>query len=173
MELVAGELRLRRWRDADVPAIAHACDDPATARFIPHMPSPYTESDAREYVRTAQAAWAQGERLPFAIADSTTDTVLGSIELRLGESGAIGYWVAPWARGRGIATRALVLLSRWAIQERGVERLALTADPGNIASHRVAEKAGFVREGILRSHTRCREGRRDSVLYSLSPSDLA
>jgi RimJ/RimL family protein N-acetyltransferase len=50
--------------------------------------------------------------------------------------------------------------------------LELTTHPGNIASQRVAEKAGFVREGVLRSHIRFREGRRDSVLVSLLPGDL-
>ena len=76
------------------------------------------------------------------------------------------------ARGRGVATRATKLLSRWALTEADVERLELTTHPENVASQRVAEKAGFTREGVLRAHTAFREGRRDSVLFSLLPSDL-
>jgi ribosomal-protein-alanine N-acetyltransferase len=98
--------------------------------------------------------------------------LVGAIDVRLGEVGSIGYWVSPQSRGRGVATRALVLLSRWALRQ-GVARLELTTHPENVASQRVAEKAGFVREGVLRSHIRFREGRRDSVLYSLLPSDIA
>jgi len=96
----------------------------------------------------------------MAIADHETGELVGAIELRLGEEGSIGYWVAPRVRGR------------WAVTEGGVERLVLTTHPENIASQRVAEKAGFVREGVLRSHLRFREGRRDSILFSLLPSDL-
>ena len=65
-----------------------------------------------------------------------------------------------------------MLLSRWAVTEGGCQRLELTTHAENLASQRVAEKAGFTREGILRSHIRFREGRRDSVLFSLLPSDL-
>ena len=173
MQLRDHELLLRPWNEGDIPALARACDDFDTARFIPQIPSPYTEDDARTWLGLCRDLWQTGDRLPFAIVHAENAELLGSIDVRLGEVGSIGYWVAPWARGRGIATAALVLLSRWAIRERGVERLELTTHPENIASQRVAEKAGFVREGVLRSHIRFREGRRDSVLFSLLPGDLA
>jgi RimJ/RimL family protein N-acetyltransferase len=172
MQLRDNELLLRPWNEGDIPALARACDDSDTARFIPQIPSPYTEDDARTWIGLCRDLWQTGDRLPFAIVHAENAELLGSIDVRLGEVGSIGYWVAPWARGRGIATAALVLLSRWAIRERGVERLELTTHPENIASQRVAEKAGFVREGVLRSHIRFREGRRDSVLFSLLPADL-
>ena len=85
------------------------------------------------------------------------------------------YWVSPSARGRGVATRALRLLSRWAFDEAGVERLWLEIEPGNDASHRVALKAGFLREGVFRAHCRDRRTgvRHDCVIYSLLPGDPA
>ena len=61
--------------------------------------------------------------------------------------GHIGYWVTPPARGRGICTRALRLLARWALDELELQRLELITDPDNLASQRVAEKVGFQREG--------------------------
>jgi RimJ/RimL family protein N-acetyltransferase len=64
------------------------------------------------------------------------------------------------------------LLSRWALTELGVERLYLTTAPGNVASQRVAERAGFIREGLLRAYLPTPAGRRDSVMYSLLPADL-
>ena len=170
--LTDGVVTLRPLRDADVPAIVAACSDPETSRFTTELPHPYTESDARSYVSYSADCLRGVDRRPLAIADSGTDVLVGAIEVRLGDEGSVGYWVAPEARGRGVATRALTLLSRWAVTEGGVLRLVLTTHPENMASQRVAEKAGFVREGVLRSHTRFREGRRDSVLFSLLPSDL-
>jgi RimJ/RimL family protein N-acetyltransferase len=172
VELTDGTIRLRRFREIDLAGIVEACNDPETARFIPGMPSPYSEDDARAYLTSCERAWETDERLPFAIVEIDGDGLLGAIDLRPGENGSIGYWVAPGARGAGVATRALILLSRWAVLEGGVERLELTTHPENRASQRVAEKAGFVREGVLRSHLRFRDGRRDSVLFSLLPADV-
>jgi len=170
--LTDGVVTLRQFTADDVTRIVEACADSETARFIPLIPVPYTQADAGAYLDLAEALWDEGERLPFAVADAATDALLGAIDVRLGEVGSIGYWVHPAARSRGVATRALLLLSRWAVTEGGVERLELTTHPENIGSQRVAEKVGFVREGVLRSHIRFREGRRDSVLFSLLPSDL-
>ena len=172
MELGDGMVTLRALRDDDVPLIVAACANPETTRFTTNLPVPYTEADARAFLAYAADCWRGDDRRPYAIADAAGGAFLGMIEVRLGEVGSIGYWVAPAARRRGVATRALVLLSRWAVRDGGVERLELITHPDNIASQRVAEKAGFVREGILRSHTRFREGRRDSVLFSLLPADV-
>lgn len=65
------------------------------------------------------------------------------------------------------------LLSRWALDELELKRLDLITDPDNLASQRVAEKVGFQREGVLRSHLLHSDGRlRDSVLFSLLPGEL-
>lgn len=170
MELTDGVVRLRPFADADAPAVARACADAETARFIPDVPSPYTAAHANAYIAETRKPGA--ERLARAIVDDRSGDVVGSIDVRVAERGSIGYWVAPWARGRGVATRALALLARWAVREGGVERLELTTHPDNVASQRVAEKAGFVREGVLRAYIRFADGRRDSVMFSLLPSDL-
>jgi RimJ/RimL family protein N-acetyltransferase len=169
VKLRDGDLLLREPTEADVPAVTAVCQDPELSRFIPQFPSPYSEADARSWIASRNGDAASKT---FLIVDTETDELRGAIEVRLGETGSIGYWVAAEARERGIATRALRVLSRWAVTDGGIERLELTTHPENIASQRVAEKAGFTREGILRSHTRFREGRRDSVMFSLLPSDL-
>jgi RimJ/RimL family protein N-acetyltransferase len=169
VELRDDELLLRPPADADVPAIVAACQDPDLARFIPGFPSPYGEEDARTWLATR--AVAKGSRT-FLIVDAASGELFGAIEVRLGETGTIGYWIAKEARGRGIATRATRLLAHWALTEGGVERLELTTHPENVPSQRVAERAGFTREGILRAHVKFPEGRRDSVIYSLLPGDL-
>jgi RimJ/RimL family protein N-acetyltransferase len=173
MELTDGTIRLRPLTPSDVPRIVEACNDPDVARFIPGIPCPYTEADGHAYVSLMLDPSEAGQgRIARAIVGSGSDVLLGSIDVRVGETGSIGYWVHPEDRGEGVATRALLLLSRWAVQTGGVQRLELTTHPENEASRRVAEKAGFVREGVLRSHIAFREGRRDSVMFSLLPADL-
>ena len=77
------------------------------------------------------------------------------------------------ARKRGLSTRAVQLLSRWALRELDVERLALHTHPENVASQHVAERAGFVREGTLRSFDTRAHRIREVVSFSLVLSDLA
>jgi RimJ/RimL family protein N-acetyltransferase len=168
-----GVVTVRPWRDRDVDSIYVACQDPEIVKWIP-IPVPYTRSDAREYVKRTKQGWRNRTDAFFAISDAATDTVLGSIGLRLHEEAraTVGYWVAREARGRGVATRALRLVSAWALDEVGIERLELMAEPENTISCNVAERAGYKREGLLRSYLPTRDrGRRDLVIYSLLPSD--
>jgi RimJ/RimL family protein N-acetyltransferase len=122
--------------------------------------------------------WKEGTHASFAVTDAPTGEVLGSIGIHwldLDNGVAeIGYWVRGEARGRGIATRATRLASRWALTECGIRRLQLRADQRNVASQRVAEAAGFRREGVLRSvRFNTRQGRRvDFVMYSLLAEEL-
>jgi RimJ/RimL family protein N-acetyltransferase len=156
---------LRPMREDDVPAIARACDDPDTARFIPGMPSPYTEADARAFLQASRARWEDGSVYSWAItADGAA--LVGTIALHLGERTAVGYWAAPWARNRGLTTAAVRTVVAWALGEGGFERVELTTDPHNLASQRVAEKAGFTREGLVAGYVQTPAGPRDSVVFS-------
>jgi RimJ/RimL family protein N-acetyltransferase len=166
-------LRLPAPRDVD--AITDACQDPEIPRFT-RVPSPYRRSDAEQFVRNVPAAWEAGNEAVFAIADPVDDSLLGSIGLmRLDDDrfvAEIGYWVAKAARGRGVATRAVRLVSRWAVRDLGVQRLELMTRVENEGSQRVAVAAGFRREGVLRSYITHRAGQFDVVMFSLLPSDL-
>jgi RimJ/RimL family protein N-acetyltransferase len=169
-----GVITLRPWRDEDAETLVDALDgDPEIERWLDQLPQPYTLAHALAYI----AGESTREEESFAIVDAATGRVLGSIGVGVPYDGVseIGYWLRADARGRGVATRALVLASRWAIEERGAARVQLRADPENVASCRVAEKAGFTREGVLRSaHWNARLRRRqDHALYSLLPSELA
>ncbi len=170
MELRDNDLALRPWTEADVPALVIACNDPEISHWIPLIPSPYTEEDALTFVRGDVRPEEQ------SLAMTVEGTVVGAIGLGVNSMnyrGRIGYWVAASARGRGVCTRALRLLSRWALDELDLQRLDLITDPDNLASQRVAEKVGFRREGVLRAHLRHPDGRiRDSVMFSLLPGEL-
>ena len=175
--LCDGVVTLRPWTLDDVPAIARACDEPEIARWIHQMPSPYGEHDAREYVLATQASWREGTGAFFAILPGRSGEPVGSIAMHVTDpmfgNVEVGYWTATEARGRGLTTRALRLISRWAIEDVGAERVQLRADVRNAASLRVAEKAGFTREGTLRSAAfNQRQDRRiDYAVYSLLPGE--
>lgn len=167
---------LRPWHEADVPARLLAFSDPVMQRFS-WRTTPYTEADARSDLAAQEAARLRGEQLTFALAEPGDQAaVLGGSSLehvRLDQGcAAIGYWLAAAARGQGVATHAVRLLTRWAFAELGLARLELTCGPDNPASQRVAERCGFAREGLLRSHVPFKGTRRDSVLYSLLPGEV-
>jgi [ribosomal protein S5]-alanine N-acetyltransferase len=168
MELSDGELVLRPWRADDLDALVVAIDDPEIGRWMPKIPHPYSPEAGAAYL--ARSAGREGR---FAIVAAGDRTLLGGISLvpkRWGRA-EIGYWIRADARGRGLATRALVLVSRWGL-ERGFRRLQLHADVENPASHRVAEKAGFSREGVLRGWIEHDGRERDHVLFALLRRDL-
>jgi RimJ/RimL family protein N-acetyltransferase/nitrite reductase/ring-hydroxylating ferredoxin subunit len=172
-----GFVTLRPLRADDAPAIAAACQDPEIQRWIPIIPVPYTEADARRFILMTLQAWHDGSSCEFAIADATTDDYIGSIGIHLGPNPrrhAVGYLLAPEARGRGMAVRALQLITRWGFAELGIERLALWTLPGNVASQKVAEKAGFRFEALTRNWETDRDDRPiDAVMFSMTPDDLA
>jgi RimJ/RimL family protein N-acetyltransferase len=167
---------LRPWREADVPGMVLAFSDPVMQRFS-WRTTPYTDSDARDYFAEQEEARLRGDALHFALVEPhAQDVLLGSVslqEVRLDQGcAALGYWLAPGARGRGAAAQAVRLLARWAFAELGLARLELTCGPDNEASQHVAERCGFSREGLLRSHAPFKGARRDSVIYSLLPGEL-
>jgi RimJ/RimL family protein N-acetyltransferase len=100
----------------------------------------------------------------------------GAIDLKKTDWSAltteVGYWSAPWVRGRGVTTTAVRLLASWALTDQGLERVELLAATGNEASSRVADKAGFQREGIARNAGVTHGGRVDLTVWSLVPADL-
>jgi RimJ/RimL family protein N-acetyltransferase len=159
---------LRLLEDDDALALASAIgSDPDLDRWT-RIPFPYTEDDAREFI-------ASTEESAFAILDRSSGELLGGIGARTFDMAIvdIGYWVKADARGRGVATRALVLVARFAFDELGAGRVQLTTELDNLASQRVAEKAGFSREGVLRSYLDFKGRRRDAVMFSLLAEDMA
>ena len=177
--LTDGVVDLRPWAEGDVVAIADACRDPEIAHWIDDVPAPYSRADARAYVATARRGWKDGSLWAFAVTDTRTGDVLGSCGIgwqdRAQAVAEIGYWVRSDTRRRGIATRAVRLAARWAFDECGVQRLQLRADTRNAASLRVAERAGFHREGVLRSIRYSHRQRRrvDFAMYSVLPGEMS
>ena len=169
-ETVAADgLVLRPPRPEDADDLVAACTDPLIERYVPSLPSPFGPDEA--------AAWIDGAttRRDLVIADPSTDRLLGNVRLyhlsSIDRSGEIGYWVAPWARGRGVATRATVALTDWAFRH-GLGRLEVLALPANPASQRVALAAGYRWEGRRRGVELGRDGaRHDLVAFARLATD--
>lgn len=170
-----GVVALRGFDDDDVSSVVSACQDPEIPRWTV-VPSPYTARDARAWIETHDLLRITGTAVPMAIVDSATRVLAGSIGVHdidwRSQKGEVGYWVVRELRGLGTATRALRLLSRWALRDLGLARLELVADVRNEASQRVANSAGFVREGVLRSARVIKDERCDMVLFSLIAADV-
>jgi RimJ/RimL family protein N-acetyltransferase len=136
------------------------------------VPTPYGESDARVYLLARHDMLHRGTSAPFAIVESADrERVLGSISLlnlawqhRRAE---VGYWTAREARGQGHTTRAVHLICDWGFRSLGLERIDLYAATENFPSQRVAERAGFTREAVLRAYMRGKGGQLDMVAFGL------
>jgi RimJ/RimL family protein N-acetyltransferase len=164
VRLEDAEIALRPIGEDDIPAMVAACQDPEIPRWT-RVPSPYTENDARAFLSRAAGV--------SAILDASTGEFLGTVGWWwVADNVQLGYWVKREARGRGVATRALRLVSEWAFAALGACRLQLLAEPANAASQRVAEKAGFHREALLRSYVELKGRRRDAYMYALLRDDL-
>jgi RimJ/RimL family protein N-acetyltransferase len=169
---------LRPWTEADVPEKLMVFADPTVQRFYWDQAHPYTEADARAFFSEQEEARRLGVELNFAFVEpGDRDSILGGgciyeVDLEKRRA-AVGYWLVPEARGRGLATRAVWLMARWAFEELATVRLELTCAPDNEASQRVAERSGFAREGVLRSYLPFKGGHRDTVMFSLLPTELS
>ena len=174
-QLSRGPVTLRELLPEDAPAVVDSIDA-EILRWLPLLPEPYRLQDAEFFC---------GEHAPEVLRSGTgiiravefEGRLAGLVDLKKadwqGRTVELGYWTAGWARGRGLTTTATELLSRWALTRRGFRRTELRAAVGNVASHRVAEKAGFTREGVLRQAGQIADGQTDLVVFSRVGTDLA
>jgi RimJ/RimL family protein N-acetyltransferase len=174
-----GVVTLRPWREDFAAALVERINDAAVAEFMDIIPQPYGLSDAHEFLGRSRDGWLTGQSTNFAIFVDGVEGATGGIGIHWNdrENGVaeVGYWVGAAVRRRGVASAATKLAARWAFEAApDLERLQLRADEQNVASNRVAEKAGFTREGVLRSsrYNIRLERRVDFVMWSLLRSEL-
>jgi RimJ/RimL family protein N-acetyltransferase len=146
------DLVLRPKVPGDADALTAACQDPEIQRWT-FVPSPYTRADADDFIAISDREAAAGSGVHLIAVDGDDGRLLGSFSImeldREPGYGEIGYWVAAGARGRGIATRAVRLLTEWGRAELGLTRLEILPHTDNEPSKRVAEKAGYRDTGRL------------------------
>jgi RimJ/RimL family protein N-acetyltransferase len=148
--LAAATFLLRAFRAGDYEAARALEQDQLAARWVPPLPAADGDGVAVFYDACRQS----GELLHLVIADRASDGYLGEVMLALGEHrvGEVGCCLVPAARGQGIATAALRLLTDWAFTELGLGRVQVFVAAENAAAARVAEGVGFRREGLLRGY---------------------
>jgi RimJ/RimL family protein N-acetyltransferase len=147
-----GLVGLRGLRESDIPAMVAACQDPEIPRWT-RVPSPYTREDARRFLAISATEAAAGEGIALAVVDGDDRMVgtMGLFGLDGHGRGEIGYWTAAPARGRGVTTRAAVLMRDWAHTALGLTTIEILSHRDNRPSQRVAERAGFTNTGEMRS----------------------
>ena len=191
----AGELRERRrfngpavFRDSDILIRPFSPDDAIPmfeaaresmadlSQWMTWCQPEYSLADAQAFIAECGPAWQTGDHYSFAIVSATDHAFLGSVGLnnlnRAHQFANIGYWVRSSGGGRGIATAALRLVAAFGLRELELRRLEILIPDVNIASQRVAQKAGAKFEGLLRQRVLIQSRVHDAALYSFVLSDL-
>ena len=168
------EVILRPWQSSDGPALVEACQDPEIARWV-DIPQPYLPADADALIESSLTMWRLGTGAAFAIVAAATGRLLGAVT-RFGPNGhqaTLGLWLVREARGRGVGTRALRLVTDWTFSTTSVVRVDCFIEVGNEPSMRMVERAGFQREGVLRAWDMRRNGVAvDCVVFSRLSNDI-
>jgi RimJ/RimL family protein N-acetyltransferase len=163
-----GVVTLRPPDEGDLAAIDLGINDPEVVRWFGQP-----DASAIDVLTLNRRRWAEGSPT-FAICEM--DGICGGhvwMNLSTGDAavGYVGYWLLPSARGRGLATRAVRLLSDWAVRDLGTTHLGLLTEPANEPSQRVAERSGFRRVGILADNGKIDGRSIDHVLFRFPPDD--
>jgi RimJ/RimL family protein N-acetyltransferase len=164
-------IELELFSEKHVPGVAAMLDDPSLLRFT-RVPEPAPADFASIWVTRYAEARREGTREAFAIVEDGEflGLALAPTIDRETLTAELGYVVAPSARGRGVASEALRRLTEWAFGE-GMLRIELLISADNAASKKVAERCGYVREGVLRN-AYLKPGRReDTEIWSRLATD--
>lgn len=119
-----------------------------------------------------------GHAWPFFVFDLSGRTLMGAITLSnvrrgVAETGTLGYWVGQPFAGRGVATAALQAMTGFAFRSVRLHRLEASCLPANMASRRVLEKVGFLKEGEARAYLKINGAWADHILFGLVADDVA
>lgn len=166
-------MRLELFGQSHLEAISVLLEDPDVLRFT-RVPAPPPPDFAETWFRFYEDGRREGRREAFAVVDGDETVVALAVAPQIdlaARSAELGYVVLPSFRGRGVATEALRLLTAWAFSELGALRLELLISVDNDASKRVAERCGYVHEGVLRSLHLKQDVRMDTEIWSRLPSD--
>jgi len=178
-ELSDRTILIRPFQPTDVNVLYEAVRE-SMNELRPWMPwchANYSIEDTAVWLMSRDEALAKGTDYSFAICDERTGTFLGSVGLNkidhLNRNANLGYWVRTNSIRRGVATSATRLLAMWSFNVLGLQRIEIVASVENLASQRVAVKAGAQREGVMRRALWLNERAHDAVLTSLVPEDLS
>lgn len=164
---------IRPFRSEDAPALFTAARESVQelSKWMVWCHTRYSLEDSTRFISQCEAGWKKGEQYSFVIYEIESGSFLGSIGLsgvsHTHKVANLGYWVRSKRTQQGIASTATQLITRFALEELGLNRLELFVPVGNRASQRVAEKAGARWEGLLKKRLMLSGEPHDAVLYSV------
>jgi ribosomal-protein-alanine N-acetyltransferase len=174
--LVGALSRLREWREDDIESIYSVTDDPVIP-LISEIPRGRRDRTvALRFVAFQHKRLADQQGWGFAFTGCDDDEAVGYVGVlwiaKPAGRASIGYWSCPRGRGRGLTTDAVRTVADWVLTQAGVARLEAFIEPWNTGSIRVAEAAGFQREGLMRSFAPLGGIRKDAFLYAKITDDV-
>lgn len=174
--LTDGHVALRDYQERDIPEILIAYQDDPSLHLRTGEDRPPSGAELGSRAEREPAARAARERATLTILEPGSDTCRGQIRVHTADwdhaRAELAIWLAPQARGRGLASGALRLAGKWLLGPCGLARLEILVEPDNRAMIRAAQAAGFANEGRLREYLRTRGNRVDVVVMSLLPGDI-
>jgi len=176
-ELTNDVVTIRRYCADDIPLLFEAARESTNEMlaWLSWCHPNYTVEESRSFVSSSETAWNEKTRFAFAVFDVSSGLFLGGVGLnqinRKNNFANLGYWVRSSQTGRGVATAATILAAEFGFEDLELNRIEILTAVGNVASRRVAEKAGAKKEGILRSRLLLHNRPNDAVMYSLIVAD--
>jgi RimJ/RimL family protein N-acetyltransferase len=166
-----GVVVLRELREGDRAATLSTMRDPVVAQWL-NMPGAPSDRDFDSLLRVGRDGRASGDRIDYTVTETGKDVSLGAViaSRRHRDNWEVAYLAGAEGRGRGLMTRAVRLLCDWLLEE-GVGRIELRTHPDNEASQKLAQRAGFRREGLERKSIWLHSERVDAIVWSLLPGD--
>lgn len=137
------------------------------------VPTAYTHDAGRAWIERQASRALRGEGISLAIVHAA-DEAVGCVVLLLRPEtpvASIGYWVLEMHRSKGYATRAVRLLSSWALLATPLGRIEATVVADNLGSQQVLSSAGFAREARVSSFVRFPDGCHDALVFSRARPD--
>jgi len=178
IRLTDGVITLHPYQVSDIASVFEAVRESISemVEWMPWCHPDYSIEESRTFIESQPDKWEKGEEYNFAISYNTGGLYLGGCGLRIIDRNIgianLGYWVRTSQTNKGIATAAALLLARFAFNELRLTRVEIAVAVDNQASLRVAEKAGAIKEGILRNKLTKYDNPCAAVMFSLVSQDL-
>jgi RimJ/RimL family protein N-acetyltransferase len=178
IRLTDGVITLHPYHVSDIASVFEAVRESISemVEWMPWCHPDYSIEESRTYIESQPDKWKKGEEYNFAISYNTGGLYLGGCGLRIIDRNRgianLGYWVRTSQTNKGIATAATLLLARFAFNDLRLTRVEIAVAVDNQASLRVVEKAGAIKEGILRNKLTKNDTPCDAMMFSLVPQDL-
>ena len=158
----------------DAPEMKVICSNKAIADTTAHIPHPYTEEMATEWIQTHNTSYRKGKSVIYAIRYKNTLDLIGCISLVIDQEsdrGELGYWIRENAWNKGYCTEAGQSIVQFGFEHLKLNKIKAEHLTRNSSSGKVLQKLGFKKEGVLKQHFKKWGIYEDIAVYGLCQSD--